>query len=408
MNLPLFIARRYFFSTKKKSFINIIAIISMLVVSIGTAALIIVLSVFNGMENLLKTIYGEFDADLQVVPVTGKSFVINEDLIFKINSIEGVMGITEVIEDKALVEYHKNQKIVSLKGLSNQFIQEGRMNEEIKVGKLAFYKDEKPQAIVGRGLQFKLGISIRDEFTPLTFYYPKNISPGQIMNQSTMYSKKNIMTGGVFALEQHYDDNYIFVPIEFTERLFGYKGKRTSLEISVEESKDISKIQDQLAIAIGEGFIIKSGDQQHEDLYKLLEIEKLFVFIIFSIIIGIASINIFFSLSMLVTEKKMDIGILFSMGATRSLIRRLFLLEGTIIAIIGAGTGLILGYVIVWTQETYGLISLGVASAVVQAYPVKMITDDFIMTAVCITVITFIASIQPAIRASQVSAMPER
>lgn len=407
MNLPFFIARRYFLSTKKKNFINIIAIISMLVVSIGTAALVVVLSVFNGMENLLKSIYGEFDADIQVLPHQGKSFHMDDDLTFKIQSIDGVAGVTEVIEDNALVKYHNNQHLVKIKGLSDEFIEEERMVGSIKVGELSFERDGIQQAIVGRGLQYKLGVSIRDEFTPLEFFYPKNISPG-ITNPSKMYTKRNIMTGGVFALEQYYDDNYIFVPISFAEKLLRYQGKRTSLEVTIDDSNNLLRIQNDLKESLGNQFDIKSGDQQHEDLYKLLEIEKLFVFIIFSIIIGIASINIFFSLSMLVTEKKTDIGILFSMGATKRLIRTLFMLEGAIIAIIGAGTGLLLGYLIVWTQQTFGLISIGVDSAVVQSYPVKLLAKDFVLTTVCITCITFFASIQPAIRASMTKILPNR
>jgi len=376
----------------------------MLVVSIGTAALVVVLSVFNGMENLLKSIYGEFDADFQVLPLEGKSFRMNDSLTFKIQSIDGIMGVTEVIEDNSLVKYHDNQHIVKIKGLSDEFINEERMTGSIKIGELSFEKDNKPQAIIGRGLQYKLGVSIRDEFTPLEFFYPKNIRPG-ITNPSKMYTKKNIMPGGVFALEQYYDDNYIFVPIAFAEQLLGYQGKRTSLEITADDNYNLSKIQDDLKTSLGNQFDIKSGDQQHEDLYKLLEIEKLFVFIIFSIIIGIASINIFFSLSMLVTEKKSDIGVLFSIGATKGLIRKIFMLEGAIIAIIGAGTGLLLGYVIVWTQQTFGLISIGVNSAVVQAYPVKLLGQDFVLTTVCITCITFLASIQPAIRASNTNTL---
>lgn len=379
----------------------------MLVVSIGTAALVVVLSVFNGMENLLKSIYGEFDADIQILPMQGKSFHMNDDLTFKIQSIDGVIGLTEVIEDNALVKYHNNQRIVKIKGLSDEFIKEERMTNSIKAGELSFEKDGKPQAIVGRGLQYKLGISLRDEFTPIEFFYPKDISPGMI-NPSKMYTKKNIMTGSIFALEQYYDDNYIFVPILFAERLLQYKNKRTSLEITIDDKSNLSQIQNSLKESLGNEFDIKSGDQQHEDLYKLLEIEKLFVFIIFSIIIGIASINIFFSLSMLVTEKKSDIGVLFSMGATKGLIRKLFMLEGGLIAIIGAGTGLLLGYLIVWSQQTFGLISIGVESAVVQAYPVKLLAKDFILTTLCITCITFLASIQPAIRASKTSVFSNR
>lgn len=402
MKLPLFISRRYFFSKKKKNFINIIAIISMIVVSIGTAALIIVLSVFNGMEDLLRSIYGEFDAPLQITLKEGKSFELTDDLKFQINSTDGVMGITEVIEDIALLKYNQSQMIVKIKGLSDNFIEQKRMEGAVRHGELAFYDGKRPLAIVGRGIQFNLGISLRNEFTFMEFYYPKNVRPGSI-DPSKYYTHSIILPGGIFALEQHYDDNYVFVPISFAEQLLDYKGKRTVLELSIDDPSLIPEIQQKLTQKLGDQFTIKNADQQHEDLYKTLKIEKLFVFITLSLVVAIASINIFFSLSMLVTEKKADISLLFAMGATPSLIRKIFLTEGTIIAFIGAGSGLLLGFMIVWIQENFGLVTMGVESAVMQAYPVKLIASDFMYSAISIILITFLASIQPSIRAAHQS-----
>lgn len=374
----------------------------MLVVSIGTAALIIVLSVFNGMEDLLRSIYGEFDAPIQITLKEGKSFELTDDLKYKINSIDGVMGITEVIEDIALLKYNDAQMIVRIKGLSDDFIEEKRMENAVRQGTLAFYDGERPLAIVGRGIQFKLGISMRNEFTFMEFYYPKNVRPGTI-DPSKYYTHSILLPGGVFALEQHYDDNYVFVPIAFAENLLDYEGKRTALELSIEDPDLIPTIQEQLTTAIGDRFQIKNADQQHEDLYKTLKIEKLFVFVTLSLVVAIASINIFFSLSMLVTEKKPDISLLFAMGATPSLVRKIFLTEGTLIALIGAGSGLLLGFGVVWVQANFGLVKMGVASAVMQAYPVKIVPSDFLFSAISIILITFLASIQPSIRAARQS-----
>ncbi|RJE73015.1 FtsX-like permease family protein [Reichenbachiella sp. MSK19-1] len=402
MRLPLFISRRYFFSKKKKNFINIIAIISMLVVAIGTAALIIVLSVFNGMEDLLRSIYGQFDTAMQVMPAQGKSFQYTDDLKFKINSIDGVMGITEVIEDNALLKYNNSEMVVKIKGLSEDFIEQGRMKNAIKHGEFALQDGKRPLAIVGRGIQFNLGISLRNEFTFMEFYYPKNVKPGSL-NPSKYYSHAIISPGGVFALEQHYDDNYVFVPITFAEKLLDYQGKRTALEISIDSPESTARIQEALQASLGSDYIVRNADQQHEDLYKILKIEKLFVFIVFSLIVAIASINIFFSLSMLVTEKKADISLLFAMGATRSMIRKIFLTEGAIIAFIGSGCGLILGFSIAWLQESFGIISMGVESAVMQAYPIKIIASDFVYTSISIILITFLAGVQPSLRAASQS-----
>lgn len=372
----------------------------MLVVSIGTAALIIVLSVFNGMEGLLRSIYGTFDAPLQVLPSEGKSFMYTDALKDKISAVDGVLDITEVIEDNALIRYSDAQMIVKIKGVSDNFIEQGRMENAIRQGELKFQDDNTSYAIIGRGIQFNLGVSLRNDFLALQFFYPKNAKPGTL-DPYKHYNRANIMPGGVFALEQQYDDNYVFVPISFTERLFDYKGKRTSLELMVDPEKDLLAIQSRLSKQLGADFTVLNSDQQHADLYKVLKIEKLFVFIIFSMIVGIASINIFFSLSMLVIEKKPDISSLFAMGASQKLIRKIFLMEGAIIAFIGAGSGLILGFTISWFQQTYGIVSMGVASSVTQAYPVEIIGTDFLFTAFTIIFITFVASVQPAIMASR-------
>lgn len=376
----------------------------MMVVSIGTAALIIALSVFNGMEDLLRSIHSEFDAPLQVIPNEGKSFNFTAEFKGEILAIEGVKDIVEVVEDKSLLKYNNSQMIVTIKGVSQNFIDHERMKDAIREGEYKFNYGEINKAIIGRGILYKMGISMRNEYYPLQFFYPKNVKPGSL-DPSKYYQRANILPGAAFALEQHYDDNYILVPIDFAEKLFNYKDKRSSLEILVENGVSLNSIQNQLREKIGGQFKILNADEQHADIYKILQIEKLFIFVIFSLIVGIASINIFFSLSMLVTEKLSDISMLMAMGATNKLVAKIFLSEGAIIAFLGAGSGLILGFLIAWTQETFGFITMGVQSAVMAAYPVKIVGTDFVYTAICIICITFLAAIQPAVRASRQSTL---
>lgn len=399
MNFPLFIANRYFFSRKKKNFINVIAIISMAVVAIATAALIIALSVYNGMEGLLRSIYGSFDAELSISPTHGKSFELTDDLFNSIQQVEGVVNITEVIEDNVLLKYNEAQKLVKMKGLSDNFITHSYMAPYVIEGEFAFHQDSIQYAILGNGIRQALSINIKDDFYPLQFFYPKNVKPGAL-DPSNYFSRANIMPGGVFRLEQHYDDEYVFVPLSFAQALLNYGEKRTSLEISTEHDASISDVQEALIALLGPDFRVLNSDQQHADLYKILRIEKLLVFLIFSLIIGIASINIFFSLSMLVIEKRRDIAVLLAMGAPAQKIRRIFLSEGAIIAFSGAGLGLLLGLVVAWLQDTFGLISMGGGqSLILQAYPVEIQLTDFVYTALCIILITFLASIHPAIMA---------
>ena len=399
-SLPIFIARRYFFSGKKKNFINVISIISMVVVAIGTAALVIVLSVFNGMESLLRSIYGSFDAELLITASEGKSFQTDQHLLNKIRSIEGIESITEVIEDQALIKYNEAQMVVKLKGMSSNDASKSRILRSIVEGDHEFIKDNVNYAIIGRGIYYALSISMKNDFYPLQIFYPKNVKPGTI-DPSKYYKRGNIMTGGVFALEQHYDDNYVLVPLKFAEKLFDYEGRRTALEINLNGEVSDTDIQASLIDILGPNFNVYNGDEQHSDLYKVLKIEKLFVFIIFSLVIGIASINIFFTLSMLVIEKRPDIAILHSMGTSQKVIRKIFLTEGAIIAFTGAGSGLVLGLLLALGQQHFGLISMGTQSAVVDAYPVKLVLSDFVFICLVIVLITFTMSILPSVRASK-------
>lgn len=371
----------------------------MAVVAIATAALIIALSVYNGMEGLLRSIYGSFDAELSITPIEGKSFVLTAEMIEEINGVAGVESITEVIEDNVLLKYNESQKLVKMKGFSDNFIESSNMNPYIIDGRFAFRKDSVKYAILGNGIRYALSINMQDDFYPLQFFYPKNVKPGAL-DPSNYFSRANIMPGGVFRLEQHYDDEYVFVPLDFARDLLNYGDKRTSLEITTTDNVTIEEVQNQLIAVLGDDFRVLNSDQQHSDLYKILRIEKLLVFLIFSLIIAIASINIFFSLSMLVIEKRRDIAVLLAMGASTHKIRRIFLSEGAIIAFAGSGIGLILGLTIAWLQETFGLVSMGGGeSLILTAYPVEIQLADFIYTALCIIMITFLASIHPAIMA---------
>ena len=372
----------------------------MLVVAIGTASLVIVLSVFNGMEELLRSIYSSFDAELEFKPIEGKSFQVSDAFLDELKNLEGVASITEVIEDNVLVKYNQSQQLVTMKGVSDNFIEQNAAKFHLRQGEFRFEDEGIKYAIIGAGIQYAMAISLKESFYPLQIFYPKNMQPG-VINPSKMYSRGNIMPGGVFALEQQYDNNYIFVPLDFAQKLLDYGDRRTSLEIFVKKGHEIDDVQQALLAVYGNDFHIRNGDEQHADLYKVLKIEKLFVFIIFSLIVAIASVNIFFSLSMLVIEKKHDNSVLFSMGASPNLIRRIFLAEGAIIAFIGAGSGLLLGFGLSWMQQNYGLVSMGTETSILESYPIKILAADFGYAAGCIVFITFVASIQPAIRAAR-------
>jgi len=399
VKLSLFIARKYFLSKKKKNFINVISLISMGVVGVGTASLIIALSVFNGLEGLLKSMYGNFDPDIVISPEEGKSFIYREKDFEKIESIEGVKGVSRVIEDNILLRYKNAQRVVRMKGVGHAFDKFSGIRNVMVSGDFGLVKDSVGYAIIGRGVQYDLSVNLSNDLQPLRIYYPKNIDPG-IVNPNKIYNVLNILPGGVFAIEKYYDENYIFVPVEFAEELFDYHGRLTACELYLERDANSQKVKADLIRHFGNEFTILKRDELHSEFYKILKIEKLFVFLILVAIIGIASINIFFALTMLVIEKQKDITILLVQGAGKKLIRNIFMLEGCIIAFSGAVGGLILGLAISLIQQEYGIIGMGIHSAVMNSYPIEIHAGDVILTVLAIVTITLTASLQPAVKAS--------
>ena len=364
-------------------------------VAIGSMALIVVLSVFNGLEDLLRSLYGSFDPDIKIIAAKGKSFEDFQSLTEKLKEVDGVVSIVDVIEDYAYVKYRRSEMAVRIKGVGDQFLSQGRLDESLVEGALQLKTSEADFAIIGRGIQYALNIDIRNEFERLKLHYVKDLKMGTT-DPTRLINSQSISISGVFALEKSYDETYIFAPIEFVENLLNYDGKRTSLEVEIAENASMSRVQEEIKGILGEDFKVLNSDEQHESLLRAVKIEKLFVYVVFTFIIAVASFNIFFSLSMLAIEKKKDISVLFAMGATNKIIKRIFVYEGARIAFTGAIIGLTIGTIIVILQQEYGLISMGMDSAIVVNYPVRMEALDFIITGACIITITFLASFRPA------------
>ncbi|MHA6248537.1 ABC transporter permease [Pontibacter sp. CAU 1760] len=402
MNVSFLIAKRYFFSRKKRNIISIISNIAMIGVAVGTAALIIVLSVFNGLEDLIREIYSSFDPDLKITALTGKSFETDTEFMNRVRDTPGVAVVSEVIEDNALLRYNDRQMVVKVKGVSDNFFEQNEIDSAVVEGNSQLVYNNAYQALVGRGVQYQLSIRPNNQFVPLQFLYPRNTKFNPL-NPEGAFNSLTISPGGIFAIERQYDDSYVFVPLNFAAELLEYGRRRTALEIKVESAAKIEQVKAALQERLGGEFKIQNSDEQHTSLLRAVKVEKLFVFITFAFILGIASLNIFFSLSMLVIDKKKDIAILASMGATAATIRNIFLLEGALVAFIGAAYGLTTGMLVCNLQQTFGLVSMGMATSVVEAYPVKMEVEDFVFTGIAIVVITLLVSIRPARKAAALS-----
>lgn len=400
MNLSYFIARRYFLSKRTKNFINIISIISMVAVAFGACALVIVLSVFNGLEDYVRALYSSFDPELKIEATEGKSFEVSEDFIEKIENIPGVAVVTQVAEDNAYVRFRDAEMVVTLKGVEDNFLNQERLDKSIVAGELKLKENNISYAIVGRGIQHRLSIPANNSLYLMEIYYPKRGRMSS-MDPTRLVNNKLIMPAAVFELERQYDIKYVFAPLDFVVDLFDYDNRRTSIEIKTEKGSKIKKVKADLQALLGSDFKVLDSDEQHSALLKVLKVEKLFVFITFSFIIAVASFNILFTLTMLAIEKKKDISILYSLGASKRFIRLIFIKEGALISLFGALIGLGLGLIVVLIQQTFGIVSMGMASSVIDAYPVKIIYTDFLYIAGIIIFITLLAAQRPATIASK-------
>ena len=401
MNLSLFIAKRYFFS-KKKSFINFLSITAFIGVMVGTSSLIIVLSVFNGLEDLLKSLYINFNPEIKIVSNNSKYFIQNNDQINNINNIEGVDFVSKVIEDRAIASYNGIEIPVYIKGGDSSFSFQNRLNKNIVEGDFILKKNSSSYAVVGRGVKYKISLNLNDNFNNLILY---SVSPDFSFIPSGIqkkpFNQMSIIPSGVFAIEQQIDNNFIISSLAFVEKLFEKKNKITALELKINEKQDVYKIKSDIKNIVGDDYNVLTIEEQHSDLYKILKTEKLIVFIIFSFILIISSFNIFFLLSMHAIDKKRDLSILLSLGLTEKSIKKIFYFESMIISILGIIIGGALGVLLCVLQNEYGLVSLGMETAIIKYYPVKVKLSDILIIVSIVFFISIIASIKPSLIAIQ-------
>jgi lipoprotein-releasing system permease protein len=395
-----FVARKYFFSGKQLMQINVVSLVSVLVIAGVTMSLVIIMSVFNGMENLIRSLYNSFDPQLKVIPYTGKTFQDSDSLKKYILETPGVALLTEVIEDNAVLSYKNESDVVKIKGVSTNFLQHHRLDSFLVDGELKLYeRDTIPQAIIGRGIQYKLMIALNSPHY-LVFYYPDRKKIGSLTSMET-FNSGIIKTGGVFAIEKQYDDNYVFVPLEFARQLVQYDHELTSYEIKLEDNSNLENIQKELKTKLGKEFKILNSDEQHASLLKAIQTEKIVVNFMLGFILLLSSVGIFFCLTMLTLTKRKDISILKTLGLSETAVRWLFIIEGTLIAVTGSVIGTSIGVIICILQEWYGIIPIGMSSSVVENYPVEVRMMDILSIVVWIILISLISSIRPAFLASK-------
>ena len=394
MNLPFFIAKRYLLARKTQNVINLISGISVVGVTVGTMALIVVLSVFNGFDNLVRSLYNSFDPDILVTASAGKTFPADDQRISQIRQHPGVLFSAEVMEENALLKYGERQYIATIKGVSDDFLLMSGIDSMIIDGEFILRKKTMPYAVIGQGIGIYLSVGL-SFITPIQVYVPKRT--GRItVNPEQAFNRNYIFPAGVFAIQQDFDTKYIIVPIDFARDLLEYTNEVTAIELKLDPTLDAARIQSELKAIAGSAFEVKNRFQQQELLYRIMKSEKWAIFMILAFILLIASFNIIGSLTMLILDKRKDISILQSLGTDMERIRRIFFLEGWLISITGALLGLLTGGLICWIQQKYGLIRLqGSGSFVIDTYPVSIQWPDFVFVFLTVLVIGFIAAWYP-------------
>ena len=390
MNFPFFIAKRYLVSKKSQNAINIISGISVAGVCIGTMALIIVLSAFNGLSDLVQSLYNSFDPDLEITVKQGKTFDPSAAEIQSLKKIKGVAFYTEVMEGNALLKYNDKQCITTIKGVSAEFRNMSGFDSVVREGSFNISRNN---IVMGKGIANILQTGVNNMFSPISVYAPKRGSINTL-NPEDGLNELKVYPAGLFSINDEFDYKYSILNIEKARELLDYTTEVTSVELGLAKDADRDAVQREIEKTIGDSYEIKNREQQNALLYKTLKSEKLWTFIILVFILIIATFNVIGSLTMLIIEKQKDISILHNMGADIHTIRRIFLVEGMLITFIGAFLGLVLGTGICLLQMKFSFVKF-TEGYVVDAYPVSFHAFDFMLVIIAVSLIGFLASWYP-------------
>lgn len=363
----------------------------MLGIFIGTAALVILLSAFNGLESWVIKLYNAFDSDVKIEPVQGKWIDAARFPLESIARLDGVEYLTAVLEENCLVIYGDNQYVCTMKGVEDIYSKMTGIDSMMVDGQFLLSKADVPLAVVGSGVAYSLKMSLNAIDTPLMIYVPKR-SIGNTLNPEDAFRKQGIFPSGIFEIQPEFDTRYLLVPLSFASALAGVDNRYTSVEIQIKNSSNQSSVIEAIRRKLGDQFQVKNRFEQHELLYKIINAEKWAVFLVLCFILLIAVFNVTGSLTMLVVEKSADIRTLQSLGADTGMIKRIFFAEGMMITLIGVGGGMVAGLLVVLLQDRYSLILING----VDAYPVQVLIKDLLAILATVLMIGALASWFPA------------
>ena len=401
MNFPFYIAKRYLFSKKSHNAINVISGVSVCGVALATLALVCTLSVFNGFQDLVTTMFTAFDPELKIVSVNGKVFDSQDDRIQSLKQMPEIDIVSESLEDNVMVQYKGRQAMAVIKGVEDNFNQLTAIDSILYGrGELLLHDEVVDYAIPGIELVSVLGTGIRF-LDPLEIYAPKRGSKINVANPASSFNSDYLHSSGlVFAVnQQKYDASYILTSLEFARDLFQYQTEVSSIELKLKEGVNIYKVQKEISQSLGDDFSVLNRYEQQADTYRIMEVEKLISYLFLSFILLIACFNVIGSLSMLIIDKREDVVTLRNLGANDEIIKRIFLLEGCLISFFGAMIGVVLGVVLCLVQQEFGLISLGSGDSagafVIDAYPVSVHWSDVMLVLGTVLLISYFSVLYP-------------
>jgi lipoprotein-releasing system permease protein len=397
--LYLRFAWRYFKAKKSTNAINIISWVTAGVIAFSTMCQVLVLSVFNGFEDLVKSLYSNFYADVKVIPTTGKTFILTQSQLKNIQKIPGIKGTSFNVEEKALLQNGEDQTVVLLRGVDSNYYKVSGVPEKMYHGDFNLGTLDHPKIVLGVGIESAIGVQADRNLMPVTVFLPKKSNSN---NPLAALSEGNTTTSGSFAIQQDFDNKYVITNLAFMKQQMNYRPNEFSaLEVSLLNPDQSEKFTQTLQKELGSNYKILTKYQQNTSLYNSMRLEKWFIYAVLTLILIIAAFNMVGDLTMLVLEKRKDISVLQSLGADRSLVKKIFLSEGILLAAVGAGTGIIMALIISFLQMKFHLIKLVGNSFLIDYFPVKLVINEFVLVVFTSVIIAFVASWFPARKASQ-------
>lgn len=393
MQVPFYIARRYFRTKKTRNVVNIISGVAMVGVIVGTMALVVVLSIFNGFDVLIKSFFSFFDPQIKITAVEGKQFDPSAEALQQLRNDESVIHFCEVVEEIAHFQFEGRQFIARIKGVEDEFLEMSNLGEVLYDGDLLLNDGNFDYAIIGRGVAYNLGAAT-NFVRPVSISVPKK-GVG-LSSFSNPFRQKHVFLSGIYAVgQQEVDNQYALVPIGMARELLDLKNEVTAIELGLAKGVDSNKFQKKVQKLLGAEFRVQNRYQQHEQYYRVAESERFFIYLILSFIVIIASFNLASSIAMLILDKKKDIHTLLSLGMTRKKVTRIFLYEGMLVSVLGAAIGMALGVLICMGQIHFGWLKFPTMSFAVENYPVELRMGSLVLIAITVIVIGAVASWLP-------------